>query len=70
MDLAQPAAPARGHGAAGRFAGQEAIVSRTGYTGEDGAEVILPANTFIATALAVGLAAAGLGGYVKRRHNA
>lgn len=56
------------HGAPARVNGQNGIVSRTGYTGEDGCEVIVPASaalslweTLIERGAAVGLVAAGLG---------
>jgi aminomethyltransferase len=56
------------YGTTAEIAGSPGIVSRTGYTGEDGCEVIVPAEralvvweTLMATALRVGGMAAGLG---------
>src|SRR5262245_20770133 len=56
------------HGAAVRIGGAECIVSRTGYTGEDGCELIVPSELacdlwmkLVAAAGAVGGMAAGLG---------
>lgn len=56
------------HAAPARVAGQPALVSRTGYTGEDGFEVILPASaalgfwkTLIDAGAGEGLLPAGLG---------
>ncbi len=49
-------------GAIGQVAGQEAIVSRTGYTGEDGCELIVAASVGRAIADAILNAAKPLGG--------
>jgi aminomethyltransferase len=56
------------HGAESRIAGAPGIVSRTGYTGEDGCELIVPADAalglwerLVAAAESVGGCAAGLG---------
>ena len=63
-----PAALRYYHGTEAQIAGASGIVSRTGYTGEDGCELIVPAETaaglwsrLIDAALAVGGCAAGLG---------
>ena len=56
------------HAVETQIAGQEAIVSRTGYTGEDGFELIVPADAamgiwkgILAAGAAQGVMAAGLG---------
>jgi aminomethyltransferase len=63
-----PAALAYYHGAECEIAGSSGIISRTGYTGEDGCELIVPAGAALelwealhAAAEKVGGAAAGLG---------
>ncbi len=56
------------HGASSEIAGTEGLISRTGYTGEDGCELIVPAGSapalweqLVAAAEHVGGCAAGLG---------
>jgi aminomethyltransferase len=68
LSTVDPAKLAYYHGAESEIAGSSGTVSRTGYTGEDGCELIVPAaaalelwETLHAAAEKVGGAAAGLG---------
>lgn len=57
-----PSALAYYTGRWGTVAGVPAVISRTGYTGEDGCELIVAANQAVAIAEAIRNASAGLGG--------